>query len=150
MPIYMDRHDIKDVTAEDVAAGHLQDLKIQANYGVRFLTYWFDEQRGTTFCLVDAPDTEAVHKVHKEAHGLLPNQIIEVDPSTVSCFLGRITDPDKPENEPLKESGFRAIMFTDMANSTGITHELGDEAAMEVLQRHMDIIRNALKAHNGR
>ena len=83
MPISMARHDIKDVTAEDVAAGHLQDLKIQANYGVRFLTYWFDEQRGTTFCLVDAPDTEAVQQGHKEAHGLLPKQIIEVDPSTV-------------------------------------------------------------------
>ena len=41
-------------------------------------------------------------------------------------------------------------MFTDMANSTGITHELGDEAAMEVLQRHMGVVRNALQAHNGR
>ncbi len=150
MPIYMDRHDIKGVTAEDVAAGHLQDLKIQANYGVKFLTYWFDEQRGTTFCLVDAPDSEAVHQVHKEAHGLLPNQVLEVDLSTVTGFLGRITDPDKVENEPLSDPAFPAIMFTDMANSTGITHELGDEAAMEVLHRHMGIVRKALQAHHGR
>ncbi len=150
MPIFMDRHDIKDSTAEDVAAGHVLDLKIQSKYGVKFLTYWFDEQRGTTFCLVDAPDSEAVHQVHKEAHGLLPNQVIEVDPSTVTGFLGRITDPDKVENKPLSDPAFRAIMFTDMANSTGITRELGDEAAMEVLNRHMGIVRNALQAHNGR
>ena len=150
MPIFMDRHDIKYATAEDVAAGHVQDLKIQSKYGVRFLTYWFDEQRGTTFCLADAPDSEAVHQVHKEAHGLLPNQVIEVDSSTVTGFLGRITDPDKVENKPLSDPAFRAIMFTDMANSTGITRELGDEAAMEVLHRHMGIVRNALQAHSGR
>lgn len=150
MPIFMDRHDIKYSTAEDIAAGHILDLKIQSKYGVKFLTYWFDEQRGTTFCLADAPDSEAVHQVHKEAHGLLPNQIIEVDPSTVAGFLGRITDPDKAKTESLSEPAFRAIMFTDMANSTSITHELGDEAAMEVLHRHMGIVRKALQAHNGR
>lgn len=150
MPIYMDRHDIKGTTPEDVAAGHMQDLRIQSKYGVKFLTYWFDYHRGTTFCLVDAPDRDAVHRVHSEAHGLLPGQIMEVDLDTVTGFLGRITDPEKLENEPLQEPGFRSIMFTDMANSTGITHELGDEAAMEVLQRHMGIVRNALQAHNGR
>ena len=150
MPVYMDRHDIKDSTPEEVAAAHLQDLKIQSNYGVKFLTYWFDHERGTAFCLADAPNREAVSKVHNDAHGLVPNEIVEVDMNTVTGFLGRITDPEKKENEPLNEPGFRAIMFTDMANSTGITHELGDDAAMEVLQRHMGIVRNALRAHNGR
>ncbi len=150
MPIFMDRHDIRDVTAEDIAAGHVQDLKIQSKYGVKFLTYWFDHQRGTAFCLADAPNRETVHQVHKDAHGLIPNEIIEVDLDTVTGFLGRITDPEKKETEPLSEPGFRAIMFTDMANSTSITHELGDEAAVEVLQQHIGIVRNALQAHNGR
>ncbi len=150
MPIFMDRHDIKDATAEAVAAAHQEDLKIQSRYGVRSLTYWFDEERGTTFCLLDAPSRDAVKEMHRAAHGLIPNQIIEVNPTTVAFFLGRITDPQTAQNEPLRDAAFRVIMFTDMVNSTVITGELGDEAAMEVLHRHMDIVRKALEAHHGR
>ena len=69
MPIYLDRHDIKGVKATDVAALHLKDLEIQDRYGVKYLTYWFDEERGTTFCLVDAPDETFAERVHREAHG---------------------------------------------------------------------------------
>ena len=36
-------------------------------YGVRFLTYWFDEARGTGFCLIDAPDIARVIKVGNES-----------------------------------------------------------------------------------
>ena len=56
MAIFMDRHDMKGVTAAEIADAHRKDLEIQDQYGVKFLTYWFDEQRGTTFCLVEAPD----------------------------------------------------------------------------------------------
>ena len=59
MPIFMDRHDLKGVTAAGIAAAHLKDLAIQDQYGVRYLTYLFDESRGTTFCLVDSPDKES-------------------------------------------------------------------------------------------
>jgi hypothetical protein len=56
MPIFMDRHDINGVTAEDLAKVHQKDLEIQHLYNFRGLTYWFDEERGTTFCSVEAPD----------------------------------------------------------------------------------------------
>ena len=51
---------MKGTNATEVAEAHLKDLAIQDQYGVKFLTYWFDEDRGTTFCLVDAPDKDPV------------------------------------------------------------------------------------------
>lgn len=56
MPIFLDRHDAGEVSAEDVAKLHVRDLKVQDKYGVKFLTYWYDAERRTTFCLVDSPD----------------------------------------------------------------------------------------------
>ena len=93
MPIFLDRHDMKGVTAEQVAEDHRKDLTIQGQYGVKFLTYWFDEERGTTFCLIDAPDTDTAQQVHRVAHGHVAGEIIEVALSAVEAFLGRITDP---------------------------------------------------------
>ena len=66
MPIYMDRHDISEtVTAENVAKLHQQDLKIQHKFNCRALTYWFDEGRKTAFCLIEAPQKQAIEAMHK-------------------------------------------------------------------------------------
>ncbi len=67
--------------------------QIESKYGVRFITYWFDEARSTAFCLVDAPNKEAIQRAHDEAHGKIPSEIIEVDPAVVEAFLGRVKDP---------------------------------------------------------
>ena len=156
MPIYMDRHDIKGTTASEVAEAHQKDLKIQDKYGCKALTYWFDEANGTTFCLIQAPRKQAVAKMHYEAHGHVPNKIIEVDPEAVKAFLGRIEDPPTPTESPastsdipLAESAFRTILFTDMEGSTIITTRLGDVKAMELLRTHDAIIRDAINTHGG-
>lgn len=116
MPIYMDRHNVsKDVTAELVAKLHQEDLKIQHKYNCRGLTYWFDDDRKTAFCLIEAPDKESLTAMHKNAHGEVPNQIIEVDAGIVESFLGRIEDPKNSDNTDLniiKEPAFRTIMVT--------------------------------------
>jgi hypothetical protein len=79
MPIYLDLHTIEGgVTASDVAAAHEADLRTQGAYGVNYLRYWVDEQAGKIFCLVDAPDTEAANAVHREAHGLVADEIYHV------------------------------------------------------------------------
>ena len=79
MPLYMDVHkNVKGVTAKDVAQAHKKDLKVQGKYGVKYLKYWFNEREGNIFCLTDAPNKEAAVKVHKEAHGLIANEIHEV------------------------------------------------------------------------
>ena len=88
MPIFMDRHDMKGTRPEDVAQDHLKDLEVQDRYGVKWLTYWFDQERGTTFCLVDAPDKETAERAHREAHGHVAGEIIEVSLSAVEAFLG--------------------------------------------------------------
>jgi class 3 adenylate cyclase len=150
MPIFMDRHDTQGATAEAVAALHQKDLKIQAKHACRVLTYWFDERRGTGFCLIEAPSTTAVRAMHGEAHGIIPNVVMEVDRSIVLSFLGRIADPEGAVGEPIREAGFRAIMFTDMVNSTEITNALGDTGALAVSTKHRQIIRDALLAYEGR
>lgn len=150
MPLFMDRHDIRDATAEAVAAAHQQDLRVQAHHACKTLTYWFDEQRGTAFCLIEAPAEAAVRAMHRDAHGLIPNMIIEVQPSIVASFLGRVTDPDDAVTNPIREAGFRALMFTDMVNSTQITNSLGDAKAQTVLAKHHEIVRQALLDHEGR
>jgi hypothetical protein len=79
MPLYMDIHKKVDgVTAEAVADAHLKDLETQKKYGVEYKKYWLDESTGTIFCLVEAPNKEAAEKVHREAHGLVADEIHEV------------------------------------------------------------------------
>src|SRR3954471_8949508 len=116
MPIFMDRHDIKGATAAGIADAHRRDLEIQDQYGVKFLTYWFDEGRGTTFCLIDAPDQETAQRVHSEAHGHVAGEIIEVALSAVEGFLGRISDPQPSSKTAhmMAPPAHRAIMFTDI------------------------------------
>jgi hypothetical protein len=80
MALYMDVHTIDGgVTAEDVAQAHAADLQTQGGHGVRYLRYWVNEPEGRVFCLVDAPSAEAAIAVHKEAHGLLADDIFLVE-----------------------------------------------------------------------
>ena len=150
MPLFMDRHDIRGSTAKDVAQAHERDLQVQDRHFCKALTYWYDEPRGTAFCLIEAPSESAVREMHREAHGLIPNQVIEVDGSTVTQFLGRITDPETTEGQPIQDSAFRAILFVDMVSSTDITKELGDSMALTLVRRYRSIVRNALVDHGGR
>jgi hypothetical protein len=45
---------------------------------VAYLRYWVDESQGKVFCLVDAPKAEAATTVHREAHGLVADEIYAV------------------------------------------------------------------------
>ena len=79
MPTYLDTHNhIPGLTAEAVAGAHARDLEVQAKYGVSYMRYWYDETTGKVFCLVEAPDEEAAIAVHREAHGLLADSLVQV------------------------------------------------------------------------
>jgi len=79
MPLYMDIHEhVEGLTAETVINAHALDLETQAKHGVKYLNYWYDVSQGKVFCLVEAPNKEAANAVHREAHGLVADQIIEV------------------------------------------------------------------------
>jgi class 3 adenylate cyclase len=148
MGYFMDRHDLEAATAADVAALHLSDVAIQARHGVRFFSYWFDHERNTAFCLVEAPDAEAAQAVHRNSHGGVANEIIPVDPGEVARFLGRIDDP--AQSGRVAESAFRIILFTDLEGSTALVQRLGDDEAVRLLRIHDGIIREALARHAGR
>src|SRR6266540_1514951 len=150
MPLYIDRHSDLEVNADEAFAAHLLDVEVQQKYGVRYLTYWLDPKRGATFCLVEAPSREAAVSVHRESHGLIANEIIEVREEAVADFLGRIGDPQgTSQAQPIAESAFRTIVFTDIEGSTRMTQRLGDAGAMEILRDHNEIVRNALQKHGG-
>ena len=79
MPLFLDVHNVAGgISAEDVAGAHQADLKTQETYGVDYLRYWVDETAGKIFCLVDAPDAEAANAVHRDAHGLVADEIYAV------------------------------------------------------------------------
>ena len=79
MPLYMDtHHKVKGVNPVALAKAHAKDLEVQGKYGVDYRQYWLDEKTETVFCLVEAPNPEAAARVHREAHGLVADEIHEV------------------------------------------------------------------------
>lgn len=80
MSLYMDVHNglPEGSTATDVAEAHAADLQVQERYSVRYLNYWVDAEAGKVFCLIEAPTAEAAHAVHREAHGLMADEIYPV------------------------------------------------------------------------
>jgi hypothetical protein len=78
MPLFMDVHNLGEVSLGDVATAHKADLAAQDEHGVNYLRYWVDEEHGKVFCLVDAPSAEAAATVHREAHGLVADDVFPV------------------------------------------------------------------------
>ncbi len=153
MPLYMDLHNLEDgTTAEQLEADHNKDVAVQEKYGVNYLTYWFNDAAGKVFCLVDAPSIKAAVAVHREAHGQLADEIIEVESRDVSGFLGdsRYSTPAMhPGQFSALDPAVRTIFFTDLEGSTSFTQRLGDVAAMELVHSHDSVVRGALSAHHG-
>jgi class 3 adenylate cyclase len=147
MPLFMDRHDIPGVTAEQVAEAHSADVGMEARFGVQFLAYWFDADHGQAFCLARAPSSESLTAVHKATHGLIPNEIIGVSEDNILRLLGRMneTSSDAPGMNP-----FRTVLFTDLEGSTSLLETVGQAAFMVALTEHDLIIRRALVTAHGR
>ena len=75
--LFLDIHKLGagNVTTAAVAEAHKKDLAVESKYGVNFINYWVDEKAGVIMCLSEAPDSNAVISTHKDAHGLLPDEI---------------------------------------------------------------------------
>jgi class 3 adenylate cyclase len=147
VPFFMDRHEFSGLTARDAANMHLKDMELQDRFDVRLLTYWFDYDRQTAFCLAKAQNADAVRALHGASHGAIPNQVIEVDERAVERFMGGILE--HPPGEAYVETAFRTILFTDMEGSTRLTQKLGDARAMVLLRVHDRIVEEALGRHGG-
>ncbi len=152
MPIYMDLHIVPGIEAKHAAEAHRADLKVQDEFGCRCMTYWVDEERGSAFCLIDAPSEEAVREMHNKAHGLVPHEIIQVNSNVVEAFLGRIHDPETIDTNLtiFNDPAFRIIMVTDIMDLRLMQHTLGLSKARELLSLHNTIIREQLHKYEGR
>lgn len=153
MPLYVDIHRLEGgLTLEDITHAHAADQAIQDQYGVEYVKYWCDLRNGKVFCMCSAPDAAAAERVHMEAHGMKAERIIEVDEELAESMMGN----QVPQTSGLvlhggrPDPGSRTIMFTDIVGSTALTQQLGDRAAMAVVEAHDSIVRTALKAHGGR
>jgi AraC-like DNA-binding protein len=151
MPIFMDRHDVSEnVTAEKIAELHQEDLKVQRLFDCRGLTYWFDDKRKTAFCLIEAPDKNAIVEMHNKAHGDVPHSIIEVEASIVESFLGRIEDPKRAQDTGLNiinDPAFRTIMVISLNR---ISLSLKESSLYKsTLSKFTRDIRKFLKKYNG-
>jgi class 3 adenylate cyclase len=153
----MDIHNLPEgTTPEDVAKAHAKDMEIQRKYGVEYHKYWVNEDGSKVFCLAHAPNAEAAECVHREAHGMMAEKIIEVQPDVAEVFLGgtetnpagAVLLPGGGSNE--RDPGIRTVLFTDVVNSTTLTQSLGDKAALAILGVHDTIVRDALSALGGR
>lgn len=152
MPVYMDRHQVpKGTPLGEVLNAHEKDMAVEHKHSCKAKTFWLDDERGFINCLIEAPTKDHVVAMHAEAHGMLPNEIMEVPPDLVMAFLGRLDDlPEIPLPKQDHATSFRTIMFTDLKDSTAMHNRLGDAKAMEFLRIHDKIIRAAVDAFRGR
>ena len=148
----MDRHALdENIDAEHVAKIHQEDLKFEHEFGCKGITYWYDGPRKAAFCLIDAPNKEALTAMHDKAHGAIPNSIIEVDPGLVESFLGRIVDPT-PENDQLyaviDDPAFRIIMMLKVSHND--LSGMDDKVQNELLFDFHGLVIDQISHFNGR
>lgn len=130
MPLFMDLHKASDYnvkpTIDEIKTNHIADLKVQEKYGVKFLQYWINEEAGLVFCLMEAPDKESCAAVHREAHGNMPCNVIELKGGDYKSYMG---DQSKANSFDIVEridgtldSGFRIILVADFLSFSGDDH----------------------------
>jgi len=154
MPLYLDIHKLPDdVTPEAVQHAHTKDVEIQGAYGVNYQGYWYNHPERTVACLVEGPDKETCMEVHRKAHGLVADLIIEVNAETVQSFLGGgVVAPTGDVFLPdgTRDPGVRVLLVTEIANLAAVGSQSGDEAALKVVEQHDRVIRGLLGKYSGR
>ncbi|PWU02475.1 MAG: hypothetical protein C5B52_05275, partial [Bacteroidetes bacterium] len=154
MPIYMDVHIVPGVTAKDVAEAHRMDILVQDDLDCKCMTYWIDEGRENVFCLIEAPNADAVTRMHRRSHGLIPHKIIEVKSSLVESFLGRIYDPSNAETtedglKVFSDPSFRVLVIAKTVDPVLLSFRLGPEKANHLLKGIGEALRKNLSEYNG-
>lgn len=154
MPLYMDLHkNMHGVSSDELKQVHQADLDAQDKHGVKYQKFWMNEESGTIFCLVEGPSKEACIEVHKEAHGHLACEIIEVHPSDVAMMMG--TGSENPIGRVVHTDGqydfaVRTFLFTDIVGSTDLTQLVGDSKAILLIRKHNEIVRDRLAVNDGK
>lgn len=126
MPLFMDLHKASDYaikpTVDEIKRNHIADLDVQEKYGVKFLQYWINEEAGMVFCLMEAPDKESCAAVHREAHGDMPCNVIELKGGDYIALMSdetRVNEFDIVERSDGRlDPGNRTILAIDFISTT--------------------------------
>lgn len=155
MALFMDIHLMnKGVKLEEISKGHLDAVQQQDKFGVKHHKFYFNEETGTVFCLLEGPDRETCIASHNTEHGQIPNEIIQVDPAEFVNLMGMeggtTSGGAATHSDGELDLAMRTILFTDLVNSTGMTNTYGDLLSMEYVRKHNEIVRGCLINHGGR
>lgn len=127
MPLYMDFHNFSEISIDEVKKAHIADKSVQDKYGVKYHQFWVNENAGTVFCLMEGPDKESCSEVHREAHGNVACEIVEVESGFYDLFLKNHQKIDhglvKHQDGSL-DTGIRFILAIDIIGSTNITKSI--------------------------
>lgn len=124
MPIYMDCHDTPGIKIQEAEKAHLKDLAVQEKYNVKYLSYWVNEDSGKVFCLMKAPNKEAIRKTHLLANGIHTCNIVEVEGGLYSAFMGkdlRNKDDLVVDENGTPDGGYRFILNLDIIAVTRLS-----------------------------
>jgi AraC-like DNA-binding protein len=146
MPLFLDLHKAADYevkpTVEEIKKNHIADLAVQKKYGVRFIQYWINEDEGQVFCLMEGPDKEACAAVHREAHGAMPCNVIELKGGDYKTYMGdagKANEFDIVENpDGTFDTGNRVFLAVDIFTPEKIS------------TTHSKIVKNAFQTFYGR
>lgn len=122
MPLFMDIHLVGEISVEDTRKAHIADLAIQEKYGVTYHQYWFNEEAGTVYCLMEGPDKESCAATHREANGFTACQIVEVEGGMYDLFMGENQKVDHGlvrHEDGRIDTGYRYLLTLDIIATTG-------------------------------
>jgi AraC-like DNA-binding protein len=131
MPLYMDFHklDSSDISMEELAKAHDEDLAIQERFGVFELKYWVNVEAKSLFCLVQGPSKEACNEVHRQSHGNAPCNIIEVSEDEFNVYFGigkSVNDLAHTESGEI-DTGYRTLLLFSHDDLSGQNNHYSKE-----------------------
>lgn len=152
MPLFMDYHLVEEIDIDAVKQGHKLDKSLQDKYGVRYLQFWVNQDAGTIFCLIEAPDKEACEKVHKEAHGNIACQIVQVESGFYKLFMGeshQLDDGIVVGKDGDIDKAYRYVLVIDIL---GITKATGTTELNQLIlpEKPKRLIQRIIPSYDGR
>lgn len=152
MPLFMDYHIVSDISIDAVKRGHMADKSVQDKYGVRYVQFWVNEDAGTIFCLIEAPDKESCKRVHQEAHGDIACKIIKVESGFYKLFMGESQRLDHGivlGKDGELDKAYRFVLAIDIWGITKAT-DSDDLRHLNIPDKPKKLIRQIIPSYEGR
>lgn len=152
MPLFMDYHIISEISIDAVKRGHMADRSVQDKYGVKYLQFWVNQDAGTIFCLIEAPDKESCERVHQEAHGNIACNIVKVESGFYKLFMGESHQLDYGivlGKDGDLDKAYRYVLAIDILGTTKAT-ESDDLKHLIIPDKSKKLIRQIMPSYEGR